>query len=81
MNRATGLFLKALGAIYLIAFVSFGVQSAGLIGAQGIEAVAVYPIDHPDAGDAIRGAGGLRKLRWAASRKGSGAERGSFTCT
>jgi hypothetical protein len=42
MNRATGLFLKALGAIYLIAFVSFGVQSAGLIGAQGILPAANY---------------------------------------
>jgi predicted DCC family thiol-disulfide oxidoreductase YuxK len=30
------LFLRALGAIYLIAFVSFGVQAAGLIGSQGI---------------------------------------------
>jgi hypothetical protein len=59
----------------------FKAEATNLIGAQGIEAVAVYPIDHPDAGDAIRGAGGLRKLRWAASRKGSGAERGSFTCT
>lgn len=29
-------FLRALGAIYLIAFVSFGVQAMGLIGANGI---------------------------------------------
>ena len=42
MTRATGLFLKALGAIYLIAFVSFGVQAAGLIGSQGILPVANY---------------------------------------
>ncbi len=42
MNRATGLFLKALGAIYLIAFVSFGVQAAGLIGSQGFLPVANY---------------------------------------
>jgi lipase maturation factor 1 len=42
MSRATALFLKALGAIYLIAFVSFGVQAGGLIGSQGILPVANY---------------------------------------
>jgi hypothetical protein len=42
VTRATGVFLKALGAIYLIAFVSFGVQAAGLIGSQGILPVANY---------------------------------------
>ena len=42
MNRATGLFLKALGAIYLIAFVSFGVEADGLIGSRGILPVANY---------------------------------------
>jgi len=42
VNRATGLFLKALGAIYLIAFVSFGVQAGGLIGSRGILPVANY---------------------------------------
>ncbi|HUD98551.1 MAG TPA: lipase maturation factor family protein [Bryobacteraceae bacterium] len=42
MNRETGLFLRALGAIYLIAFVSFGVQAAGIIGSQGILPVANY---------------------------------------
>jgi hypothetical protein len=42
VNRATGLFLKALGAIYLIAFVSFGVQAGGLVGSRGILPVADY---------------------------------------
>ncbi|HTT64884.1 MAG TPA: lipase maturation factor family protein [Bryobacteraceae bacterium] len=42
MNRATSLFLKALGAIYLIAFVSFGVQAGGLIGSHGILPAANY---------------------------------------
>jgi hypothetical protein len=42
VNRATWLFLKALGAIYLIAFVSFGVQAGGLIGSQGILPVGNY---------------------------------------
>ena len=32
--------------------------------------MAVYLIDHPDAGDVIPGAGGARKLRWAAKGKG-----------
>jgi hypothetical protein len=45
-------------------------EATQLIGADGIEAVAGYLIDHPDAGDVIPGAGGLRKLRWAAKGKG-----------
>ena len=36
MNRAVELFSKALALIYLIAFVSFGAQAAGMIGSQGI---------------------------------------------
>ena len=35
-------FLRVLGAIYLIAFVSFGVQASGLIGSQGILPYAPY---------------------------------------
>jgi hypothetical protein len=27
-------------------------------------------VEHPDAGDVIRGAGGVRKIRWAAGGKG-----------
>lgn len=42
MNRAAGIFLKALGLIYLIAFVSFGVQAGGLIGSQGILPLGSY---------------------------------------
>jgi predicted DCC family thiol-disulfide oxidoreductase YuxK len=38
---ATEFFLRALGIIYLIAFVSFGVQASGLIGSHGI-----YPVAH-----------------------------------
>ena len=41
-----------------------------LIGSDGIEAIAVYLIDHPDAGAAIPGSGGVRKLRWPAKGKG-----------
>lgn len=29
-----------------------------------------YLIEHPDAGDLIRGSGGIRKVRWAAKGKG-----------
>jgi len=36
----TQLFVRILGFIYLIAFVSFGVQAAGLIGANGILPIA-----------------------------------------
>ena len=32
--------------------------------------MAVYLSDHQDAGDVIQGAGGARKLRWAATGKG-----------
>jgi hypothetical protein len=48
----------------------FKAEATELIGADGIEAVAVYLIDHPDAGDVIPGAGGVRKVRWAAKGKG-----------
>ena len=48
----------------------FKAEATELIGPDGIEAVAVYLIDHPDAGDVIPGAGGARKLRWAAKGKG-----------
>jgi len=39
---ASWLFLRTLGAIYLIAFASFAVQAAGLIGSHGISPVAEY---------------------------------------
>ena len=39
---ASWLFLRTLGAVYLIAFVSFAVQAAGLIGSHGISPVAEY---------------------------------------
>jgi hypothetical protein len=48
----------------------FKAEATELIGADGIEAVAVYLIDHPDAGNVIPSAGGARKLRWAAKGKG-----------
>ena len=48
----------------------FKAEATALIGPDVIEAVAVYLIDHPDAGDVIPGSGGARKLRWAAKGKG-----------
>ena len=48
----------------------FKAEARELIGADGINALAVYLTDHPDAGDVIPGSGGVRKLRWAAKGKG-----------
>ena len=53
----------------------FKAEATALIGADGIEAVAVYLIGRPGAGDVIPGAGGARKLRWA--RKGKGKRGGA----
>ena len=54
----------------------FKAEATALIGAEGIEAVAAYLAGRPGAGDVIPGAGGARKLRWAAKRKGkSGGAR------
>ena len=48
----------------------FKAEATELIGPDGIEELAIYLIDHPDAGDPIPGGGGVRKLRWAAKGKG-----------
>jgi len=48
----------------------FKAEATDLIGLDGIEALAVYLIDRPEAGDVIPGSGGVRKLRWAAKGKG-----------
>ena len=41
-TRMESLFLKALGAIYALAFVSMGLQVAGLIGSRGILPLPLY---------------------------------------
>ncbi len=41
-HYAAWLFLRLLGLIYLVAFLSFGVQAGGLIGSQGISPVADF---------------------------------------
>lgn len=48
----------------------FKAEATELIGSDGIEALAVYLIYRPDAGNVIPGSGGVRKLRWAAKGKG-----------
>lgn len=48
----------------------FKVEATELIGADGIEAVAAWLLARPNAGAVIPGAGGARKLRWAAKGKG-----------
>jgi hypothetical protein len=48
----------------------FKAEATEVIGADGIEALAIYMSDHPDAGDVIPGSGGVRKMRWAAKGKG-----------
>jgi hypothetical protein len=53
----------------------FKAEASEWIRADGIEAVAMYLSVHPDAGDVIPGAGGARKLRWAA--KGEGKRGGA----
>lgn len=47
----------------------FKTEATKVIGTDGIEALAVYLIDHP-GGDVIPGSGGVRKLRWPAKGKG-----------
>ncbi len=56
--------------IIVLQLPKFKAEAAGLIGTEGIEAVAAYLADYPDAGDVIPGAAGARKLRWAARGKG-----------
>ena len=48
----------------------FKAEATELIGADGIEALAVHLSNRPEAGDLIPGSGGVRKMRWAAKGKG-----------
>jgi hypothetical protein len=57
-------------ALTVLQLSKFKSEATDLIGADGIEAVAVYLSDHPNAGDVIPGASGVRKLRWGAKGKG-----------
>jgi len=48
----------------------FKAEATALIGPDGIEALAAWVSERPEAGDVIPGSGGVRKLRWAAKGKG-----------
>lgn len=48
----------------------FKAEATDLIGLGGIEELALYLFEQPEAGDVIPGSGGVRKLRWAALGKG-----------
>ena len=58
----------------------FKAEATELIGRSGIEVLAAYLASRPDAGDVIPGAGGARKLRWAAKAEGSEAALGLSMC-
>ena len=58
----------------------FKVDATELIGTEGIEALAEYLSDHPDAGRVIPGTGGARKVRWAAKGKGKRGGARSSMC-
>ena len=70
-NRYTALqVVDGASEITVLQLPKFKAEATELIGADGVEALAVYLIEHPDAGDVIPGSGGVRKLRWAAKGKG-----------
>ena len=48
----------------------FKAEATELIGADGIEALAVHLINRPEAGNLIPGSGGVRKMRCPAKGKG-----------
>jgi hypothetical protein len=62
--------VNAPAEITVLQLPKFKAEATELIGAGGIEALAIYLSDHPDAGDVMPGAGGARKLRWAAKGRG-----------
>ena len=52
--------------ITILQWPKFKAEATEIIGVNGIEDVAAYLVDQADAGVVIPGAGGARKLRWAA---------------
>jgi len=56
--------------ITVIETITFAKAALGLFSPTEAEDLAVYLAVNPDAGEIIRGAGGVRKLRWAAKGKG-----------
>jgi hypothetical protein len=48
----------------------FSAQRDDWLSDEEFRGLQSYLIEHPDAGDIIRGTGGIRKVRWAAKGKG-----------
>ena len=40
------------------------------LGEEDYRGLQNYLLQHPESGDVVRGPGGVRKVRWAADRKG-----------
>jgi hypothetical protein len=59
----------------------FKAEATDLIGKDGIEAVAVYLIDHPDAGDLYRAPAERGSCDGRRRARGIAAAHESFTCT
>jgi hypothetical protein len=59
----------------------FKAEATPLIGSDGIEALAVYLIHHPDAGDVIPASGGQGNYDGQRRAKGNAAASGLSTCT
>lgn len=49
---------------------AFSAQRDDWLSDEEYRGLQSYLIEHPDAGDIIRGSGGIRKVRWAAKGKG-----------
>lgn len=57
----------------------FAKQRPKLMTDEELEDLKTHLAAHPDFGDAISGAGGFRKIRWANSQRGKGKRSGSRT--
>ena len=55
---------------------AFTAHLADYLDDEAYRQLQVYLMANPDAGDVIPDAGGLRKLRWADSRRGKGRRSG-----
>ena len=59
----------------------FEAEAAELVGTDGVEALAVYLIDHPNAGDVIPGRAESGSCDGQQTARESAAVPGSSTCT
>lgn len=56
--------------ITIVETAEFQKHAAALFGAEDVEAIKTFIAYNPTAGVVMRGTGGVRKLRWAASGRG-----------